>query len=157
MGLFKKNKSLEEILEIKNNDQLIKELYSYLDKKCYYGDYLGELSEDELIIYLILNFESQLAEGGFEYYFTSLYGNYVLDVKEAFKEVGEERIVEVIDQAIDYFPDEFDFSDQLEREKYMDLLMVDHPEGFNDVDETYYNLEVNIKEIVLKLIEKLKA
>lgn len=149
MKLFKK-KSLEDILKIEDNEQKINELYKYLSKKCDYGNNLDTLTNHEKTLYLVMDFEVEMNDGGFEQYLYSDAGNHIYDAYHSFVELGREDIAAILHECILIFPQEEVPADQYQRQNLLEMLLNDGP-IFDDLNN---RLDMNLLDDYLRYIDK---
>ena len=148
MKLFKK-KSLEDILKIEDNEQKINELYKYLSKKCDYGNNLDTLKNHEKTLYLVMDFEAEMNDGGFEQYLYSDAGNHIYDAYHSFVELGREDIAAILHECILIFPQEEVPADQYQRQNLLEMLLNDGP-IFDDLNN---RLDMNLLDDYLRYID----
>lgn len=150
MKLFKK-KTLEDILKIKNNEQKLNELYKFLSKKCHYGDKLDELNDKEKTLYLVMDFEAEMNEGGFEQFLYSEAGNHIYDTYHSFVEFKRNDIADIIHECILVFPQEEIPAEQIQRQQLLELLLNDGP-IFNDLNN---RIDLNLMDDYLEYIKNI--
>lgn len=142
MKFFKK-KTWDDIMNIEDSEDKVQELYKYLSKKSHYGIQLDKLNEYEKKIYLVMEYEVEMNDGGFEQFFYSDISNYVHEVCAALLEIGAYQNAELLQQAIEVFPNGVVPLEQNEREKLLRLLLND---GliFQELDENYCQLDIQL-------------
>ena len=121
MKLFKK-KCFEEILLIKDDIVKINEIYTYLSKKCKYGQNLEMLECAEKFLFLAMDFENYILDGGIEQFLYNVPYD-ILDTSEAFDMLKREDIKLVIEKTISIFPLNIIPKDRKERISLMENLL----------------------------------
>jgi hypothetical protein len=152
MFLLKK-KTLTDILNISDNDTKIKELYKFLSKKSKYGKAVDELNEVERKIYLIMEFEAEMNDGGFEQYFSSEIADYMYELCDDLKGVGEIKAYEILNEAIQLFP--CDVTVSTNRKKVLEMLL-NEQSLFNTVNDKYYEAKINFYNTYLTCLSSIE-
>ncbi len=148
MKLFKK-KTFEDILKIDDDVKKINEIYSYLSKKCKYGENLEKLDDNEKVLFLTMDFESCIIDGGVEQF---LY-NMTYDIAatlEAFEKLNRHDIKEMIEKTIGLFPLNTIPSNQKERISLMETMLT----AGNIFEEINENLKLNLKNNYIDYINE---
>ncbi len=151
MKFFKK-KTWNDILELEDNEEKVNEIYKFLSKKCHYGNSLDELNEKEKVLYFVMDFESEINEGGLEQFFLSEASNHHEATYQALNSLGVKPMAEILLEATQLFPNSHIPASQDEREKLLELLLNDGP-IFNELDEKYNQLEINLLDYYLNYIK----
>jgi hypothetical protein len=69
------------------------------------GDRIDLLNEQQKVLYLILNWEREMNNGGFSQFFYNSAGNHAHATPAALKTVGAHRMADILQRAIEQFPD----------------------------------------------------
>lgn len=151
MKFFKK-KTWDDILQLEDNKEKVNEIYKYLSKKCHYGNVLNELNEKEKVLYSVMDFESEINEGGLEQFFYSEASNDLETTCQSLSLLGVQPMAEILLEATQLFPNSYIPTSQDERVKLLELLLNNGP-IFNELDEKYNQLEINLLDYYLDYIK----
>ena len=80
------------------------ELDNYICKLCGWGEQLERLSEPQRVFYFNQEFEREINSGGFESFFYNSYGTYAGETVSTLKTIGANQFAEILQQAINVFP-----------------------------------------------------
>lgn len=150
---FLKKKSLEEILKLNDCEEKINEVYKYLLKKSEYGNNLNNLNSKEKNIYLVMEYEIEMSDGGFEQFFYSDVSNYVEDVYHALLVLNAQESANLLKEAIELFPNGHIPFEQGEREKLLKILL-NNEFLFKELDSRYCQINIQLIDSYLKSMEK---
>lgn len=147
MKLFKK-KTIEDILKIENKETMLNELYKYLAKKSCYGEELENLNEKEKVLFIAMDFESEVIDGGLEQYLYNVSYN-IEETYNCFYQIGRNDIADIIMKMIQLFPNSYIPSLQKERVNLIELLLNDGPL----FDELNQQLQLDLLDNYIQYIE----
>lgn len=153
MSFFKK-KTIDEILKIENNEEMVNEVYKYLSKKCHYGEKIDLLDEKEKILYDVMDFEAEINDGGLEQFFYSEASYDVERTCQSLIAFDHQEMADLLHEAIQLFPNAIVPKMQSEREKILELLLNDGP-VFQELDDQYSQLDIDLMNDYLKYIKQL--
>lgn len=153
--MFKEEKSIKEILNIKNKNDLVFTLYLKLLDKVGNQENIEILTNEERNVYLSLLFYNELAslDSLFDFYVDS-YGFYCYKIVDALNEVGAKESSLLLKEANDLFPD---LLPEDERDEYFDNFVDDEiEEKLEEYTENILEELENLDEILYKYIVKNK-
>ena len=152
METAEKGLSMEEIRNLTDAGDLVMAYMAYLEEKCYYGDALWKLSQDEKMVYCIDSMNQEVHSGGFFHYYTSE-NIYVPDmefIKQAFGKIHASKTLEIIEHTFLKFPDGKLPDNAYEREKAIKR----HKICFDEEDEQFYNYPEPLEEQIAIFLKK---
>ena len=124
-------------------------------EKTNYGENIEVLNETEKEVLLCVSFVEEVNSGGFEGYFSTEYSKYCVEAVAYLEKNKSEVYPEMLKQAISLFPDDFDFSNPVETQEYLeeneDIL-----EKFEELEANIYNSTEDIDSILENLEEQIK-
>lgn len=123
--------------------------------KCNFGENIGVLSEQEQIYVLCEGFVEEVNSGGFEAYFSSDYSKHCVKTVEYLEKYKSRIYTKMLKKAISLFPENFDFSDPITTEDYLD----EHEkilDKFEKLEEKIYESTEDIDAILEYIKEQIK-
>lgn len=134
----------ESINEYAENDK------TSLCDKCEFGENMSALTEIETKFVLCENFVEMVNADGFSEYFCSAFSRYCHETVKHLESIGAKLYAKCLNDAINLFPNDFDFSDENQTEDYMDK----HEkifDMFERIESNIYNLnDDNIDNLLAK-------
>ncbi len=149
---------LDEWLEVKELTVLKKDVKSDeidLHKRCNYGENTEALSEKEKELVLCVGFVEEVNSGGLEGYFSTDYSRHCVETAEYLEKNKSKIYPKILKKAISLFPKNFDFSDPMKTEDYLD----EHEKilnKFEKLEEKIYDSDEDIDFILEQLKEQIK-
>lgn len=123
--------------------------------KCNFGETIEVLTPEEQIFVLCTGFVEEVNSGGFEAYFSTGYSKHCVKTVEYLEQNKSKIYPRMLKKAITLFPEDFDFSDPLETENYLD----EHEkilDKFEKLEEKIYESTEDIDAILERLKEQIK-
>lgn len=90
--------------EINKNEKGISKIVDKINVKCEYGAKLGNLSEQERVIYMNHIFKTEIDNGGFAMLFFHPAGAYAWEMVDSLKAIGAVKCAQLLEEAIAKFP-----------------------------------------------------
>lgn len=119
MGLFDIFKKKEKASEEKNDkNKVVWDTFDKVCNKSRYGEEIEKLNSYERVIFVTLELECEVNNGGFSQYFYNSSGNRSNELIEAFREIGAVKTAGICKKALSAF----DFQMPADREKREELL-----------------------------------
>ena len=125
-----------------------------LYEKTNYGENIEILTETEKEFLLCESFVEEVNSGGFEGYFSTDYTKYCIKTVAYLEKNKSDVYPKMLKQAINLFPDDFDFSDPVETQEYLEEHE-DIIEKFEELEEKIYDSTEDIDTILEKLEEQI--
>jgi len=143
-------KKVEKILKGKNGQDALIEIDNLLTPIFY--ETPEELTPQEKNIVYIEELEREVNDGGFNQYFINTSGDYVKETLEALKIIGSKIFFELLQKAVNKFPNGTVPQDRDER---IDIVNVidENIELWEDLDEEFYNYEEDIYTLMVNYIK----
>lgn len=117
--------------------------------KCNFGENLKELSYEEQNIYITVEFNDEVLNGGFIKYLLTYDNSYLTSLLNALKEIEADTIIDiykpVLDKLPDYLPNQED-----ERDELLYSILDNKLEDLaNECDKKYYQVPYSYLEDLL--------
>jgi hypothetical protein len=127
-----KIKNLDELLNSEDSNGSIIELDNFIGELCDYGDDFSKLTDQQKLFYLNQNLEREINNGGFNQYFCNSSGDNTHETIISLKAIGADKTAEILQRAIDQFPNKTVPKDRDERGKsaqrdHLNPVEADHP------------------------------
>jgi hypothetical protein len=162
MTIFKKifGKRKDEQLEKPNMDSLLNssdthssiiELDNYICKVCAYGEQLEKLSHPQKLFFFNQQLEREVNSGGFNSYFYYSYADYAYETVDSLKSVGAEKFANILQQAIDLFPNSKVPMNLAERQTFVDQVP---SEKWTELDNEFYAYPEDLNTLNLKFVRE---
>lgn len=136
-------------------DDVSTEFSQDIYEKCNYGENIEVLTEKEKEYILCDSFVSEVNSGGLESYFSMDYSKYCVETVDYLEKNNSKIYPKVLREAISLFPKDFDFSDPMKTEDYLD----EHEkilDKFDKLDSKIYKSTEDIDLILEQLKEQIK-
>jgi hypothetical protein len=145
------DKKTEEILKNKSGQDAIIEMDDLLSPIFY--DNPDKLTKCEKNIVYIEELEREINNGGFNQYFFNSSGDFAMEAINALKIIGSKIFLEILQEAVNKFPDKIVPKDRYERQEL--LKKIDkNIELWEELDNRFYKYEEDIYGLMIKYIHK---
>jgi hypothetical protein len=148
--------NLEQLLNSDDFNGTIIDLDNFIGNLCAYGDELENLSEPQKLFYLIQNLEREVNNGGFEQYFYNSSGDNALETLSALAEIGAHRTLNILQLAINEFPNKVVPFDREERQNILDSLE-NASAAWDLLDQKFFLYEDDLNGLNIQFIKKNKV
>lgn len=144
---------IRDIWDICNRNMFIIAMNGWLSKKCNYGENIATLTAEEKTVYIVLSFEAEANNGGFEQYlFNSSGGAFAGELVASLSAIGANRTADIYKKALENFTCELPADDEL-RSKLLDELLTDEiSKIFASCDRQFYEYLDNLEMLVYQFI-----
>lgn len=137
-----------------DTDKLIIELDTYINKICDYGDSLEKLNQLQKTFYFNQQLEREINNGGFDQYFVNSSGSFAHEAVLSLIQIGANKTADILQLAIDEFPDSIVPKEELERREIMEKFEEKVEQVWNQLDEKFLAYEDNLYELNLLFIKQ---
>jgi hypothetical protein len=145
---------IDSLLASNDTDKLIIDLHTYITKICDYGDSLEKLTEPQKTFYFNQQLETEINNGGFSQYFLNSSGSFAHQAIISLKQINAIKTADILQLAIDEFPNSFVSKDELERREIMEKIEDKAEEAWELLDEKFLTYEDNLYELNLQFIQQ---
>jgi hypothetical protein len=138
---------LDSIWAIADKNQFLISMYSWLCRKCNYGEDIGKLSKAERTFFINSQFESEVNNGGFSQFFYNSSGDFANETLGSLNAIGAIRTAELLKKALMAFGGELP-TNRNKRELLLDKLLTDSiSEILDKCDTEFYQYVDNLEEL----------
>jgi hypothetical protein len=150
-------KHLETLLSSDNTDNSIIELDNFIGELCAYGDEMETLTEPQKLFYYIQCLEREVNNGGFNQYFINSSGKFAHQTIQSLKRIGANTTADILQKAIDQFPDKKVPQDRDERNELVEQIEATANEVWNELDQQFYQYADDLNTLNLHYVKQHKA
>lgn len=140
---------LDKVWETNDKNKIVIAISYYIMNKCNFGENLKELSYEEQNIYITVEFNDEVLNGGFIKYLLTYDNSYLTSLLNALKEIEADTIIDIykpiLDKLPDYLPNQED-----ERDELLYSILDNKLEALaNECDKKYYQVPYSYLEDLL--------
>ena len=150
-------KHLEALLLSNNTNNSIIELDNFIGELCAYGDEMETLTEPQKLFYYIQCLEREVNNGGFNQYFINSSGEYAHQTIQSLKLIGANTTADILQKAIDQFPDKKVPQDRDERNELVEQIEATANEIWNELDQQFFQYADDLNTLNLHYVKQHKA
>ncbi|HIZ54841.1 MAG TPA: DMP19 family protein [Firmicutes bacterium] len=148
---------IRDVWNIQNKEDFLIAVNSWLCRKSDNGSNLPILSTPERTVYLTLQLEAEVNNGGFIQYFYNAYGDISADLVASFKAIGAEKTAAICRKAICALNEKIPV-DKIQREEFLDHVMTDQADQIlSACDREFYRQPDDLEELNYHFIIKHKS
>ena len=152
MTKIKRLPELPSLLQMENEEVALMELDTFLNEISMYGDNLHELSDAQRTIFLNVALEREINNGGFNQYFFNSAGDYAYQTVDSLREVGAYTMADILQEAINLFPNGELPEDQFERQEVLEEIEGTASEKWFELDDRFLAYPENLLELNMDFI-----
>ena len=145
--------NLDELLNSDDVNGGIIDIDNFIGDLCSHGTEMEKLSAAQRVFYLNQNLEREVNNGGFEQYFINSSGDYAYETLDSLNEIGAHRTAEILQRALDIFPDSNAQKHREERIKVITQLLSGSA-VWDKLDDEFLRYEDNLNELNIEFIRK---
>ncbi len=147
--------NLDQLLASDDLNGSVIELDNFIGEFCSYGDEMDNLTEPQRKFYLNQNLEREVNNGGFNQYFINSSGDFAHETIDSLKEIGANRTAQILQRAIDLFPEQRVPKNRQERiNVVIDTLPdIDDP-VWEKLDEAFFRYEEDLNALNIEFVRK---
>ncbi|MDH4472931.1 MAG: DMP19 family protein [Fluviicola sp.] len=149
-------KHLETLLSSDDTNGSIIELDNFIGELCSYGDEMDTLTEPQKLFYYIQCLEREVNNGGFNQYFINSSGEYAHQTIESLKRIGANTTADILQKAIDQFPEKKVPQDRDERNELVEQIEATANEVWNELDQQFYEYADDLNALNINFVKELK-
>lgn len=154
---MKRKENLDELLASGNTHKTLSELHNFISNLCGWGKNMDQLTEPQQNLYYNLNLTDDMDTGGFIQYFINSGGNFAHETVTSLRAVGAHGKADIVQAAIDLFPNKRAPSDRDTRTEVMEKIeRVTNPKWEN-LDVKFHESKENLDSLNLEYIRKYSA
>ena len=115
-----------------------------------------ELTEPQKSFYYNQDLEREINNGGFNQYFCNTSGDNAHETVLSLKEIGANKTADILQQAIDQFPNKMVPKDRDERTKIVEQIEETANEVWDELDQKFYKYEDDLNTLNIQYVKKNK-
>ena len=151
-----KKLDLEKLLSSVDINNIIIELDNYICELCAWGDNLDKLTEEQKNFYFNQNLEREINNGGFNQYFLNSSGDFAHPTVESLKIIGAHKTAELLQQAIDQFPDSTVPSNRKMRLELFTQIEKKADPVWQELDKMFFAYDDNLNALNINYVRQNK-
>jgi hypothetical protein len=128
------------------------ELDNFICKLCDWGEDLNKLTEPQKNFYYNQELEREINNGGFNQYFSNSSGNFAHETIMSLKSIGAFKTVEILQKAIDQFPNKIVPKNREERQLILEKMPETTSEIWNELDQKFFAYEDDLNVLNMEYI-----
>ena len=148
--------TLDSLLSADDTNGSIIELDNFIGELCDYGDDYGKLTEPQKLFYFNQNLEREINNGGFNQYFCNSSGDNAHETILSLKAIGADKTANILQKAIDQFPDKKVPKDRDERTEIVEQIEELADEVWEELDQKFFTYEDDLNTLNIEFIRKNK-
>jgi hypothetical protein len=145
-------KKIDKIINNKNKEDAIIEIDNLLTPIFYKN--VEKLTLCEKNIVYIEELEREVNNGGFSQYFFNSSGDFAKETLNALNTIGSKIFLEILESAVNNFPDGIVPIDRDERQEILAELEEKDEELWEEMDNKFYKYEEDIYELMIEYIKE---
>jgi hypothetical protein len=145
---------IDAMLTSNDSNNNIIELDNYICKLCSSGDKLEQLTEPQRNFYFNQNLEREINNGGFNQFFFNSSGDFTHETIGSLRAIGANKIAEILQQAINEFPNSSVPRDRTERQEVLEQIEDKANVVFEQLEQKFQAYEDNLNELNLKYVRE---
>ena len=154
---MKRMGNLEELLRAENVNNSIIELDDFICELCAWGDSMESLTESQRTFYYNQNLEREVNNGGFNLYFINSSGDFAHETIISLKAIGADHTADILQSAIDQFPDGKVPSDRDERIELVELIEEKANVKWEDLTQRFFEYKDNLNSLNIGYVKKYRT
>ena len=148
--------NLDTLLNSEDTNESIIELDDLIGEICDYGDDFSKLTDHQKLFYLNQNLEREINNGGFNQFFCNSSGDNAHETILSLKAIGADKTADILQKAIDQFPDKTVPKDRDERTEIVEQIEDVADEVWDELDQKFYAYEDDLNTLNIEYIKKYK-
>lgn len=148
-----KLKNLDELLSSSNINRSIIEIDNFVSKVCSYGQKVDKLSEPQKQFWYNQNIEREVNNGGFNQYFINSSGDFAHENVLSLKTIGANKTADILQQAIDQFPDKQVPKNRNDRIKIIEQIDEKARKSWNQLTQKFLEYKDNLNILNMNFVK----
>lgn len=146
--------NLDGLLTAENVNNSIIKLDNFICELCGWGDNMEKLTDSQLAFYYNQNLEREINNGGFNQYFTNSSGDFAHETINSLRIIGANHTADILQSAIDQFPDKKVPSDRDERIELVGQIEETANEKWEELDQKFFEYKDNLNSLNIEYVKK---
>ena len=150
------NLDIERLLSATDKNKSIIEIDNFICKLCVWGDELDRLTEPQKNFYFNQELEREVNNGGFNQYFSNSSGEFAHKTILSLKLIGADKTADILQNAIDQFPDKSVPKDRDERQEILEKIQENANEIWDKLDQKFFAYEDDLNSLIIEYVRQNK-
>jgi hypothetical protein len=146
--------NLDSLLLSDNLNNSLIEIDNFVCELCKWGDKLDALTEAQKNFYYNQNLEREINNGGFNQYFINSSGDFAHETISSLGTIGADHTAEILQSAIDEFPDKKVPRDRDERIRIVEDIEETANEKWEELDQKFFEYKDNLNSLNIDFIKR---
>jgi hypothetical protein len=151
---MKRIENLDRLLTADNLNGSMIELDNFICEASSWGDDMDTLTDPQRNFYYNQNLEREINNGGFNQYFINSSGDFAHETINSLKAIGANHTADILQSAIDQFPDKKVPSDRGERIDLVGQIEVTANEKWEELDQKFFEYKDNLISLNIEYVKK---
>jgi hypothetical protein len=151
---MKRIENLVELLTADNVNKSIIELDNFICEVCSWGDVMSALTDPQTNFFYNQNLEREINNGGFNQYFINSSGDFAHETIHSLKTIGANHTADILQSAIDQFPDKKVPSDRDERIDLVGQIEETANEKWEELDQKFFEYKDDLNSLNIEYVKK---
>jgi hypothetical protein len=147
--------NLDSLLSAGDTNSII-ELDSFIAELCDYGDDYSKLTKPQKLFYFNQNLEREINNGGFNQYFFNSSGDNAHETVISLKAIGADKTADILQKAIDQFPDKKVPKDRDERNVILEQIEETSNDVWDGLDQEFYQYQDDLNTLNIEYVKRHK-
>lgn len=147
---------IERLISVTDKNKSIIEIDNFICKLCVWGNELDKLTEPQKNFYYNQELEREVNNGGFHLYFDNSPGGYADETILSLKLIGADKTADILQSAIDQFPDKTVPKDRDERQEILEKIQENADEVWDKLDKKFYTYEDDLNSLNIEYVRQNK-
>lgn len=139
--MIKFNK-IDALLSSPDQSSSIIELDDFICELCGWGSKLDVLTDAQKVFFYTQSIEREVNNGGFSLYFTNSSGGFAHETVAALKLIGANHTADLLQAAIDLFPEGCVPKDGAERKRLATEMGKSAQQKWDELDQVFFNIKI---------------
>lgn len=148
---------IDEILQLEDETEIIIQIGEILWDKSKNDKDFESLNEYEKNVLFIEMLEGEVNNGGFDQYFFNSSGEFAHETLNALESINAPKMAELLNQAINIFPNLPIPKDTETRRELMEDLPENISDKWDNLDDNFYEYPENLAGLVIEYVKKNKS
>ena len=149
--------NIETLLSSEDTNGSIIELDNFIGDLCAYGEDMEKLTEPQKQFYYNQCLEREINNGGFNQYFINSSGDFAHQTIQSLKSIGANTTADILQKAIDQFPDKKVPQDRDERIELVEQIEETANEVWEELDGKFFEYADDLNTLNLNFVRQHKA
>ena len=148
--------NLETLLTSSDTKESVIKLSCFITKACDYGDSMEKLTKSQKQFYYNREFEREVNNGGFAQYFFNSSGDFVHQTIHSLRAIGADTTANILQEAIDQFPDKNVPQDRTERYKILEQIQDTAKPIWDEIEKRFFEYPDDLNILNLDFVKQNK-